>query len=468
MLVLHRLVPPRAALARRASALRARAGRARARAARADARRAAGHLRPLRLAAAPARLRELGRVGGARAGARAAPAATDVPVRARPRPQRGARRRRGAPRARWTCRWSSRCTAATCSTRPPAAAGAPRARRRSRAGWARRGWCSPTARASPSSAARTAPGEMRVVHLGADLPDAPRRAAARRAPAPTLVTVAHLVARKRHADVLRALAVLGRDTRRCATRSSATGPSGSRSKASPRAWASPIASTSTASSRRSRRVEQARRGTLFVMPSTEEAFGVAYIEAMAGGVPAIGCRGEPGPEEIAAAGDGFVLVPPGRHRAADPAHRRAALRPAPAARGGPARARDRRRALHLGALRRADARRLRARAAVRDEAGPVRHRPRAPRPRGRVRGACTSARTSSSRCSAAAPCTADPPGVRPDRAAGELPFPHRYVPPARAGAARGERRLPRGRVLHRRPRWRCWPPGRARGAGACR
>jgi len=48
-----------------------------------------------------------------------------------------------------------------------------------------------------------------------------------------------------------------------------------------------------------------------VMPSTEEAFGVAYIEAMAGAVPAIGCRGEPGPEEIAAAGDGFLLVPPG-------------------------------------------------------------------------------------------------------------------------------------------------------------
>ncbi len=47
------------------------------------------------------------------------------------------------------------------------------------------------------------------------------------------------------------------------------------------------------------------------MPSTEEAFGVAYIEAMAGGLPAIGCRGEPGPEEIAAAGDGFMLVPPG-------------------------------------------------------------------------------------------------------------------------------------------------------------
>jgi glycosyltransferase involved in cell wall biosynthesis len=47
------------------------------------------------------------------------------------------------------------------------------------------------------------------------------------------------------------------------------------------------------------------------MPSVEEAFGVAYVEAMAGGVPAIGCMGEDGPEEIAAAGEGIVLVPPG-------------------------------------------------------------------------------------------------------------------------------------------------------------
>ena len=46
------------------------------------------------------------------------------------------------------------------------------------------------------------------------------------------------------------------------------------------------------------------------MPSTEEAFGVAYIEAMAAGIPAIGCAGEPGPEEIAAAGGGIVLVAP--------------------------------------------------------------------------------------------------------------------------------------------------------------
>src|SRR6185312_15425160 len=49
---------------------------------------------------------------------------------------------------------------------------------------------------------------------------------------------------------------------------------------------------------------------LFVMPSVEEPFGVAFVEAMAAGVPAIGSRGEGGPEDIAAAGEGMVLVAP--------------------------------------------------------------------------------------------------------------------------------------------------------------
>jgi teichuronic acid biosynthesis glycosyltransferase TuaC len=152
-------------------------------------------------------------------------------------------------------------------------------------------------------------GEVRVVHLGADLLDVPR--APRREGPPTLVTVGHLVGRKRHADVLRALAVLGRRHPTLRYEIVGDGPErvaleglavrlGVSDRVDLRGQLSP-----------SQAVARAQRGTLFVMPSTEEAFGVAYIEAMAGGVPAIGCRGEPGPEEIAAAGDGFVLVPPG-------------------------------------------------------------------------------------------------------------------------------------------------------------
>jgi glycosyltransferase involved in cell wall biosynthesis len=150
-------------------------------------------------------------------------------------------------------------------------------------------------------------GETRVVHLGADPPGA---AVARSAP-PAIVTVAHLVARKRHADVLRALAVLasrhptlryviiGDGPERIALEGLAT-RLGVADRVEICGQLAPAAA-----------LERMRCCTLFAMPSTEEAFGVAYIEAMAAGLPAIGCRGEAGPEEIAAAGDGFMLVPPG-------------------------------------------------------------------------------------------------------------------------------------------------------------
>ena len=71
----------------------------------------------------------------------------------------------------------------------------------------------------------------------------------------------------------------------------------------------------------------ARRATLFVLPSVDEAFGVAYVEAMAAGVPAIGCAGEDGPEEIAAAGGGIELVAPARSGGAGGRDRAAAERP---------------------------------------------------------------------------------------------------------------------------------------------
>ncbi len=135
---------------------------------------------------------------------------------------------------------------------------------------------------------------------------------ARREPrAPSLVTVGHLVARKRHADVLRALAVLAKRHPTLRYEIVGDGPE--------RIALEGLAARLGVGDRvgfhgqlgHEAAIELARGCTLFAMPSTEEAFGVAYVEAMAAGVPAIGCRGEPGPEEIAAAGDGFVLVPPG-------------------------------------------------------------------------------------------------------------------------------------------------------------
>ena len=151
--------------------------------------------------------------------------------------------------------------------------------------------------------------ETRVVHLGADLPSAQRPA--RPDGPPTLVTVGHLVARKRHADVLRALAVLGR--RHPALRYLIIGDGPERGALEALAARLGVAERVELAGQLepARAIERARQCTLFVMPSTEEAFGVGYVEAMAGGVPAIGCRGEPGPEEIAAAGGGMVLVPPG-------------------------------------------------------------------------------------------------------------------------------------------------------------
>jgi teichuronic acid biosynthesis glycosyltransferase TuaC len=154
--------------------------------------------------------------------------------------------------------------------------------------------------------------DTRVVHPGTELPSAqgPSRRGAREA-APTLVTVAHLVARKRHGDVLRALAVLGQ--RHPTLRYAVIGEGPERVALEGLAARLGVAERVDFHGQLApeQALERARRCTLFVMPSTEEAFGVAYVEAMAAGVPAIGCRGEPGPEEIAAAGDGFLLVPPG-------------------------------------------------------------------------------------------------------------------------------------------------------------
>jgi glycosyltransferase involved in cell wall biosynthesis len=125
----------------------------------------------------------------------------------------------------------------------------------------------------------------------------------------TLVTVGHLVARKRHADVLEALARLA--PAHPGLRYAIVGDGPERAPLAALAARLGIAERvaflgqlAPAAAR-----EQAWRGDLFVLPSVDEAFGVASVEAMAGGVPAIGCAGEDGPEEIAAAGEGLVRVP---------------------------------------------------------------------------------------------------------------------------------------------------------------
>jgi teichuronic acid biosynthesis glycosyltransferase TuaC len=155
-------------------------------------------------------------------------------------------------------------------------------------------------------------GATRVVHLGADLPPA----AGAPPPVPTLVTVGNLIARKRHADVIEALAAL-RGGRHPDARYVIVGDGPERERLRALAAARGVEPAVEFRGRldHERAVAAARAATLFVMPSVDEAFGVAYVEAMAAGVPVVGCRGEDGPEEIAAAGGGIVLVPPRDSRA---------------------------------------------------------------------------------------------------------------------------------------------------------
>jgi len=145
-------------------------------------------------------------------------------------------------------------------------------------------------------------GESRVVHLGTDVP----AVVPERSPTPLIATVAHLVARKRHADVLEALALLP------GVRYLVIGDGPQRSVLESLSRRLGVSDRVEFAGQLEPAAAAARVGAAwcFVLPSTEEAFGVVYIEAMAAGVPAIGCDGEPGPSEIVAAGGGIELVPP--------------------------------------------------------------------------------------------------------------------------------------------------------------
>ncbi len=146
-----------------------------------------------------------------------------------------------------------------------------------------------------------------VVHLGADLVDP---GAASENGSLRIVTVAHLVARKRHEVVLRAMALMAPE-RRPEYLVIGDGPcrDGLARLAGELGVADRVRFAGQLPNREA--VARVAASDLFVMPGVEEPFGVAFVEAMAAGVPAIGSRGEGGPEDIATAGEGMVLVAPG-------------------------------------------------------------------------------------------------------------------------------------------------------------
>ena len=147
----------------------------------------------------------------------------------------------------------------------------------------------------------------RVVHLGTDLTPMERRPPEK----PTLVTVGQLIARKRQSDVMRAMWVLRDRHPDLRYRLIGDGPERDSLALLARQLGLEDRVEFTGPLPHEEALKRGRDASVFVMPSTDEAFGVAYVEAMAAGLPAIGARGEPGPEDIASLGHGMRLVPPG-------------------------------------------------------------------------------------------------------------------------------------------------------------
>jgi len=148
------------------------------------------------------------------------------------------------------------------------------------------------------------PERMRVVHLGARAPSgAPPRRERR-----TVASLGQVVPRKRHEDVIRALA----DPRLADVGWVVIGDGPERPRleriavelglADRTEWLGALTHEAA--------LRELARCHVMALPSVDEAFGVAYIEAMACGLPAVGSAGEGGPEEISAVGDGMRLVPP--------------------------------------------------------------------------------------------------------------------------------------------------------------
>jgi teichuronic acid biosynthesis glycosyltransferase TuaC len=144
---------------------------------------------------------------------------------------------------------------------------------------------------------------MRVVHLGTDVP--PEAELPQKHEQPTIATLANVDPRKRHEDVLRALQGLP-EVRWVVIGDGPALPALER-------LASELDVTDRIRFAGRLPPDEAQRELArchaMALPSIDEAFGVAYVEALARGVPAIGCQGEDGPEEIAGLTQAMLLVP---------------------------------------------------------------------------------------------------------------------------------------------------------------
>ena len=144
----------------------------------------------------------------------------------------------------------------------------------------------------------------RVVRLGAQPPENPPP----KHREPTVATLGHVIARKRHEDVLHALSA-ARD-QIPGVRWIVIGDGPERARLERLTADAGVRATWLGQLDHDDALRELARCHAMALPSVDEAFGVAYVEALACGVPAIGVHGEGGPEEIAATAEGMVLVPP--------------------------------------------------------------------------------------------------------------------------------------------------------------
>ena len=151
---------------------------------------------------------------------------------------------------------------------------------------------------------------VQTLHLGADLWDSAPSPGVGRGARLELVTVAHLQARKGHATVLRAVAAMDASRRPSYLVVGDGEERGPLQRLAAELGIGDLVSF-TGQLPHAEALGRMAHADLFVMPGVEEPFGVAFVEAMAAGLPAVGGRGEGGPEDITAAGEGMLMVRPG-------------------------------------------------------------------------------------------------------------------------------------------------------------